>query len=115
MARTRTAPKKADEHAADPKEAAAAVDAKAKATDAVKDARGKQASTPRTDRTTIDRMLALRVEGLGVTAIAKRLEEEGIKTATGKTKWHGPAIRQILAREMGDEWEKSIAARKSSK
>jgi hypothetical protein len=38
-------------------------------------------------------MLELRKEGLGVVKIARQLGAEGIKTATGKSKWHGPAIR----------------------
>ena len=99
MPRTQTAPK-TDEHAADPKEAAAAVDAKARATAAVKDARGKQAPTPRTDQKTIDRAVELYDSGMGLVKLARQLEEEGFKSATGKT-IRPQTIRQWLTRAKG--------------
>lgn len=95
MSRTRTAPK-ADEHAADAKEAAAAVDAKA--TKAVKDARAKQPS--RTDGKTVARAVELYDSGVGLVKLARQLEEEGFKSATGKT-IRPQTIRQWLLKEKG--------------
>ena len=100
MARTRTAPKKkADEHAADPKEAAAAVDAKAEATKAVSEARSKGSAASRTDEKTIKRAVELRKQGFGLPAIAKKLTEEGHRSAQGK-ELRPQTIRQWLLREL---------------
>lgn len=73
-------------------------------------------SRARLDRKTIDLIVKLRDDGLGVVKIARELEKRGIKTATGKDAWHGPNIRQVLARELGDEaWAASVASVKAVK
>ncbi|MBA3735140.1 MAG: recombinase family protein [Actinobacteria bacterium] len=90
------------EHSADIQEAANAVDAKPKS-------EPKQ----RLSQETLDVILELRAQGMGVTTIARELENRNIKTATGKPAWHGPAIRGILVRSMTEEqWEASKDARK---
>ena len=96
MPRTRTAPKKADEHAADPKEAAAAVDAKAdkKRADA-----SMAISKARTDENTVKRAVELRKQGLGLPSIARKLTEEGHKSAQGK-ELRPQTVRQWLLREL---------------
>ncbi len=43
----------------------------------------------------LERMKALRAEGLGFDRIAARLNEEGIPTRTGKP-WHGVVVNRIL-------------------
>lgn len=88
-----------DETASDSKVAAQAVDRKP----------AKKKAARLSDKVR-DRILELRREGLGVTTIARRLEDDGVKTPTGKKKWHGPAIRNILVRELGDGWAASKAA-----
>ena len=100
MARACTAPKKADEHAADPKEAAAAVDAKAEATKAVKDAREKGSAASRTDEKTVKRAIKLYDDGMGLPSIAKKLTEEGHRSAQGK-ELRPQTIRQWLLKEKG--------------
>lgn len=95
--------KHSPEHSADVQEAANAVDAKPETT------KPKQ----RLPQATLDVILELRGQGMGVTTIACELENRNIKTATGKDKWHGPAIRGILVRSMTEEqWEASKADRK---
>lgn len=47
---------------------------------------------------TLKRILALREEGLGVSAIARALEAEGFLTATGKPQWHRGTVGNILQR-----------------
>lgn len=100
MARTRKAAATVapveGEHDADVKKAAAAVDTKAdkkwaEATDAVK--------TSRTADATVQRAIELRKEGLGLPSIAKKLTEEGHKSAQGK-ELRPQTVRQWLLREM---------------
>lgn len=98
MARTRKVATVAPdaEHHADVKKAAAAVDAKAdkkwaEATDAAK--------TSRTADATVQRAIELRKEGLGLPSIAKKLTEEGHKSAQGK-ELRPQTVRQWLLREM---------------
>lgn len=43
----------------------------------------------------MERMRALRAEGLGFDRIAERLSTEGVPTRTGK-RWHGVVINRIL-------------------
>lgn len=38
----------------------------------------------------------LYAQGLGIYKIAKTLEDEGIKTATGLSKWHSSTIHKML-------------------
>jgi hypothetical protein len=45
----------------------------------------------------IDRMKALRAEGLGFDRIAARLNEEGVKPRT-RGRWHGVAVNRIISR-----------------
>jgi hypothetical protein len=87
--------KKADEHAADPKEAAAAVDAKAKKWSEA----SKAVKASRTDERTVKRAVELRKQGLGLPAIAKKLTEEGHKSAHGK-ELRPQTVRQWLLREL---------------
>ena len=47
------------------------------------------------EQVAIDRMKALRAEGLGFDRIAARMNAEGITTRTGKP-WHGVVINRIL-------------------
>ena len=94
MPRTTT---KTDEHAADAKEAAKAVDAKAKATKAVKEARkgGEKKQAARTDEKTIARAIELYDSGVGLPSIAYLMTKEGFKSATGK-ELRPQTIRQWL-------------------
>jgi hypothetical protein len=46
----------------------------------------------------LERMKALRAEGLGFARIAAKLNEEGIPPRSG-AKWHNFAVNQILSRE----------------
>ena len=46
----------------------------------------------------IERMKELRADGYGFDRLAARLDEEGLRTRTGKP-WHGFTINQILARQ----------------
>lgn len=50
------------------------------------------------------RIFNLYLQGMGITRIAKTLEHEGIKTKTGKEKWHSSTICKMLQCEkyMGD-------------
>jgi DNA invertase Pin-like site-specific DNA recombinase len=50
------------------------------------------------EQVVIDRMNALRAEGLGFDRIAARLNAEGLPTRTGKP-WHGVVINRILTGE----------------
>jgi hypothetical protein len=50
----------------------------------------------------LERMKALRAEGLGFDRIAERLNGEGFPTRTGR-KWHGPVINRILAGQAEDK------------
>ena len=43
----------------------------------------------------LDRIKALRAEGLGFDRLAAKLNEEGVPTRTGKP-WHGVVINRIL-------------------
>src|SRR6516164_5725480 len=43
----------------------------------------------------LERLKALRAEGLGFDRIAARMNEEGISTRTGKP-WHGVVVNRIL-------------------
>jgi DNA invertase Pin-like site-specific DNA recombinase len=45
----------------------------------------------------VERMKALRAEGLGYDRIADRMNDEGISTRT-RGRWHGVAVNRILAR-----------------
>jgi DNA invertase Pin-like site-specific DNA recombinase len=47
------------------------------------------------ERAAVERMRALRSEGLGFDRIAERLSTEGVPTRTGK-RWHGVVINRIL-------------------
>src|ERR1017187_2643819 len=47
------------------------------------------------ERAALERMRALRAEGLGFDRIAERLSTEGVPTRTGK-RWHGVVINRIL-------------------
>lgn len=101
MARTRkaatVAPVENDEngeHDADVKKAAAAVDKRAQAAKAVSEAR-----SSRTSDATVQRAIELRNEGLGLPSIAKKLTEEGHRSAQGK-ELRPQTIRQWLLREM---------------
>ena len=47
------------------------------------------------ERATIERMKALRAEGLAFDRIAERLNSEGLPTRTGK-RWHGVVVNRIL-------------------
>ena len=47
------------------------------------------------ERTAIERMKALRAEGLAFDKIAERLNSEGLPTRTGK-RWHGVVVSRIL-------------------
>jgi DNA invertase Pin-like site-specific DNA recombinase len=49
------------------------------------------------EQATITRMKALRAEGLGFDAIARRLNAEGVATRTGKP-WHGFVVNTVLTR-----------------
>jgi DNA invertase Pin-like site-specific DNA recombinase len=49
---------------------------------------------------TLDRIKALRAEGIGFDRIAARMNEEGIPTRTGKP-WHGVVINRILTGRRG--------------
>ena len=50
------------------------------------------------EKPVIERMKELRAEGLGFDRVAARLNEEGLRTRTGKP-WHGFTINQILSRQ----------------
>ena len=50
------------------------------------------------DAAAIERMKALRAEGLGFDRIAARLNEESVPTRTAKP-WHGVVINRILTRK----------------
>lgn len=54
----------------------------------------------RTDEKTIKRAVELRNEGLGLPSIAKKLTEEGHKSAQGK-ELRPQTVRQWLLRELG--------------
>lgn len=99
MARsTRKAATPAAEHDADVKEAAKAVDAKAdKRSQAAKVV--SEARVSRTPEATVQRAIELRKEGLGLPSIAKKLTEEGHKSAQGK-ELRPQTVRQWLLREM---------------
>ena len=43
----------------------------------------------------LDRIKALRAEGLGFDRVAARLNQEGVPTRTGKP-WHGVVVNRIL-------------------
>lgn len=75
------------EHDADPKVAAAAVDAPM----------AEKAKAPRTDEKVIKRAIALRKQNLGIVAIANKLTEEGHRSATGK-ELRPQTVRQLLIR-----------------
>lgn len=47
------------------------------------------------EKAVVDRMKALRAEGLAFDRIAERLNVEGVPTRTGK-RWHGVVINRIL-------------------
>jgi DNA invertase Pin-like site-specific DNA recombinase len=49
-------------------------------------------------RVLVERIRALHMEGLGVRAIADRLEADGIRTARGGAKWHPTVVHRILRR-----------------
>jgi len=49
------------------------------------------------------RIQILRAEGLGAKAIAARLTDEGIPTATGGTTWHYSSVRRVLRRLADDK------------
>jgi len=49
----------------------------------------------------LERLKALRAEGLGYNRIALRMNEEGIPTRTGKA-WHGVVVTRILT---GRRWQ----------
>ena len=49
------------------------------------------------EKVALERMKALRAEGMGFDRIAERLNAEGVPTRTGK-RWHGIVINRILSR-----------------
>ena len=50
------------------------------------------------ERSAIERMRALRTEGMGFDRIARTLNEEGVPTR-GRGRWHGWSVNQILSRQ----------------
>jgi len=48
------------------------------------------------EQATIERMMALRAEGLAYDVIADRLNDEGIRTRTAGKRWFGMAVSRIL-------------------
>ena len=50
----------------------------------------------------LDRIKALRAEGLGFDRVASKLNEEGVPTRTGKL-WHGVVINRILSSRSGQK------------
>jgi hypothetical protein len=74
-----------------------------KTTDPLADAKNAAATATSAYTEAIDRILVMRGERLGLPTIAKKLNEEGIKTKTGK-EWRPRTVRQILVRNnaMGD-------------
>ncbi|HZT92979.1 MAG TPA: recombinase family protein [Gaiellaceae bacterium] len=95
MPRTRKQPATdapvADEHDADVKQAAKAVDAKVTK-------QAPAAKQTRTPEATVKRAVELRNEGLGLPTIAKKLMEEGHQSASGK-EIRPQTVRQWLLRE----------------
>jgi len=49
----------------------------------------------------VERMQALRNEGLGFDRIADALNREGIQPRRADTRWHGVVVNRILSREAG--------------
>ncbi len=47
----------------------------------------------------LTRILELRADGLGADRIAQRLNDEGIPTKRGNTRWHGSTVRKMLSKE----------------
>jgi hypothetical protein len=47
------------------------------------------------ERKALDRIKALRAEGLGYDRLAAKLNEEGVPTRTGRP-WHGVVVNRIL-------------------
>src|SRR5689334_15839444 len=45
-----------------------------------------------------DRVFGLRAEGATLAAIADRLNDEGVPTARGGTRWHPATVRAVLNR-----------------
>ena len=63
----------------------------------VKKARGEKLGRPRSlPDATVDRLEALRAEGLSLRAIADAMNDEGVPTAQGGRCWHGNTVRQVL-------------------
>ena len=48
-------------------------------------------------------------EGLGFPSIAKRLNEQGVKTFRGGDTWHAPVVRNIVIRHGWKKGEKTKA------
>jgi len=55
-------------------------------------------SRTKDDSQTKERIIALNAEGLSLGEIGKKLEAEGIKTATGNTSWQKTVISRMLKR-----------------
>ena len=53
------------------------------------------------EKRTVERMQALRNEGLGFDRIADALNREGIQPRRADTRWHGVVVNRILSREAG--------------
>jgi site-specific DNA recombinase len=51
---------------------------------------------------TVQLMHRLRQEGYTLREIVTELQTRGIKTKTGKTKWHPQVVRHVLERQIGD-------------
>lgn len=69
--------------------------------DALRAKRAQGASLGRPDRTPssyVELIVNLKLYGLGVRAIATRLNEEGIPTSQGGAKWHPSSVKAVLRR-----------------
>ncbi|MFD1402993.1 recombinase family protein [Robinsoniella peoriensis] len=60
-----------------------------------KNAEGKLVIVPQ-EAEVIRKIFGLYLQGLGISKIARILEEQGIKTATGNLKWHSSTIHKML-------------------
>ncbi len=65
------------------------------------------------EKPVIERMKELRAEGLGFDRVAARLNEEGLRTRTGKP-WHGFTINQILRRQSAGPGARANSGSQSS-
>jgi hypothetical protein len=89
MPRTTRTTIPADEHAADVREAAKAVDSKPT----------KKTPASRVDEALVKRAVALRKKGLGLVKLTKQLNDEGFKSPTGK-ELRPQSVRQWLMKAM---------------